>query len=91
VDELLTLPIAPDRWSYDMTGCLGLAARTNPGIRESAERLVLGVLQMLRAINPYADPQPDIAKYIIDGTFERIIGCDTGTDHRHSTNGDPAG
>jgi hypothetical protein len=34
---------------------------------------VLGVLQMLRAINPSADSQPEIAKYIVDGTFERLI------------------
>lgn len=91
VNALLTLPVAPDRWSYDIAGCLGLVERATAEIRESAERLVPGVLQMLRAVNPYADPQPDIAKYLMDGTFERIIGCDAGTDPRHSTNGDPAG
>lgn len=73
LDALLTLPIAPQRWSYDMTGCLGLAERATSEIRDSAERVALGVLQMLRQINPYADPQPDVAKYLIDGTFERIV------------------
>lgn len=75
VDALLALPIAPERWSYDVAGCLGLDERATAEIRESAERIVRGTLQILRTVNPYADPQPDIAKYLIDGTFERIVNA----------------
>jgi hypothetical protein len=44
----------------------------------AAERLVSGVLRLLRQTNPYADPQPDISRYLLDGTFEAVLAATRG-------------
>lgn len=73
LDTLTTLPIAPERWAVDLLACLGLAPQAAPGVIVAAERLVGGVLRLLRERDPAVDPQPDIARYVADGTFERLL------------------
>ncbi|MEQ4208459.1 nucleotidyltransferase domain-containing protein [Actinopolymorpha sp. B9G3] len=73
LDVLLKLSLVPDHWADDLVACLGLSERPVEQTCAAAERLVLGVLRLLRTTNPHADPQPDVATYIIDGTFERLL------------------
>jgi phosphoribosyl-AMP cyclohydrolase len=70
---ILGLPVAPLGWSDDVVTCLGLSSRSDQEVAAAVERLVRGVLRLLRETDPYVDPQPDIARYLIDGTFERIL------------------
>jgi hypothetical protein len=73
LDVLLNLAVVPGCWAADVVTCLGLARQSAEQVSAAAERLVPGVLRLLRETNPHADPQPDIARYVIDGTFERLI------------------
>lgn len=68
-----TLPIASDQWSTDLLVCLGLSPESAQGVCTAADRLVRGVLHLLRDVDPSVDPQPDIARYLADGTFERLL------------------
>jgi phosphoribosyl-AMP cyclohydrolase len=70
---ILGLPVAPVGWSDDVVTCLGLSSRSDQDVAAAGERLVRGVLRLLRETDPYVDPQPDIARYLIDGTFEKIL------------------
>jgi hypothetical protein len=73
LDVLLGLALVPQCWADDVVAGLGLASQPVERIRASTERLVLGVLRLLRETDPFADPQPEIARYISDGTFERLL------------------
>jgi phosphoribosyl-AMP cyclohydrolase len=70
---ILGLPVAPLGWRDDVVTCLGLSSRGDHDVAAAGERLVRGVLRLLRETDPYVDPQPDIARYLIDGTFEKIL------------------
>lgn len=73
LDLLGALPIAPEGWPDDLVRCLGLMPAPTRAVIEAAERVVGGTLRLLRTRAPHADPQPEIARYLIDGTFERLI------------------
>jgi hypothetical protein len=76
LDTVLSLPVVPAGWGDDVIACLGLASRTVREVIASSERLVVGVLRLLRDTDPYIDPQPEVARYLLDGTFERVITHD---------------
>lgn len=73
LDSLGALPIAPEGWQDDLVRCLGLVPVPTRQVIEAAERMVRGTLRLLRKRAPHADPQPEIARYLMDGTFERLI------------------
>ena len=40
---------------------------------ERSVRIIQNVLRLAREVNPHVDPQPEIASYVADGTFERML------------------
>lgn len=77
LDAALSLPIAPEHYREDMSACLGLILLEEDRAYVSAMRLARELLAFLRERKPDADPQPDIARYLADGTLERHLGfCD---------------
>jgi hypothetical protein len=74
VHAALALEVVPDGWSDDLRVMLGLAAADDDGVRAAVERLARGLLALLRERAPDVDPQPEISRYLADGTLERHLG-----------------
>ncbi len=74
VRAALAFALAPDGWSDDLAVLLALAPADDAHVRDAAERLARGVLALLRERAPDVDPQPEIGRYLLDGTFERHLG-----------------
>jgi hypothetical protein len=66
--------VAPEHYRTDLTIALGLADATDDEVVEAGLRLGGELLAFLRERKPDADPQPDIAGYLADGTLERHLG-----------------
>lgn len=73
LDAIAALPVAPPQWASDLVVATGLVARTIDEVVEVTNNLALGVLRLVRELNPHADPQPEIARYLTDGTLERML------------------
>jgi hypothetical protein len=56
-----------------VVACLGLTPAVQGEVFAAAEPLVLRTLRFLRETDPTVDRRPDIARYISDGTFERLL------------------
>jgi hypothetical protein len=66
---------APDGWHDDLLVLLGLTAADDDRVRQAVTRLGRGTLAMLRASGSKAGSwQPDINRYLLDGTLERHLG-----------------
>lgn len=74
LDAALTLAAAPDHYAADLAVCLGLTAASGDDVRASAARLGSELLAFLRERAPDVDDQPEIARYLADGTLERHLG-----------------
>lgn len=74
VRAALELAVAPDGWADDLTALLALAPAGDARVRAASERLARGVLALLRERAPDVDPQPEVGRYLIDGTLERHLG-----------------
>jgi phosphoribosyl-AMP cyclohydrolase len=74
LDAALSLPIAPVHYREDMTVCLALAAASVEEVERAGLRLTSELLAFLREHRPDVDPQPDLARYLADGTLERHLG-----------------
>lgn len=74
LDVALSLRVAPEHYRDDVPACLGLIAVDDDRAYASAVRLSRELLAFLREHAPHADPQPDIARYLADGTLERHLG-----------------
>lgn len=70
----LSLEDTPDHYRDDLPIVLGLASADDPDVVEAALRLGREVLTFLRHHRPGVDPQPDIARYLADGTLELHLG-----------------
>ncbi len=64
------IALNPERWVRDRRDALD-AALSLPVA--PACRLPLELLAFLRKRKPDVDPQPDVARYVADGTFERHL------------------
>ena len=73
LEAALSLPEAPPNYRRDVTICLGLAAVPALEVREAITRLALEVFAFLRERAPGGDSQPDIARYLADGTLEEHV------------------
>lgn len=71
---VLSLAVAPENYRDDILIALGLVAAADDAVRWAALRLGRELLAFLRERKPDADPQPDIARYLADGTLERHLG-----------------
>ena len=62
-----------EHWQEDLRVCLGLAAAGDDQLAASAARLGRELLVFLREHKPDVDPQPDVIRYLSDGTLERQL------------------
>ena len=67
------LPVAPDGYADDMAMCLALRPTGDAEVVAAALRLARGLLAFLRARKPDVDSQPDLARYLADGTLQRHL------------------
>jgi phosphoribosyl-AMP cyclohydrolase len=70
---VLALPIAPDGWARDLPIALGLTATPLDDIVVTTKKLVVATLRLVREVNPSVDGQPEIGRYILDGTLEGLL------------------
>lgn len=74
LEAALAFAVAPEHYREDMVVCLGLVHASDDEVCEAGLRLARELLAFLREHAPDADPQPDIASYLADGTLERHLG-----------------
>jgi phosphoribosyl-AMP cyclohydrolase len=74
LDAALSLEKVPSNYRHDLTVCLGLTAAPAAEVSGAVDRLGRELLAFLREHAPDVDPQPDIARYLADGTLERHLG-----------------
>ena len=70
---VLALPITPAGWKADLPVAMGLTTAAVDEIVGATIRLVSGTLRLARERNPKIDRQPEIERYLIDGTLERLL------------------
>jgi len=73
LEAALALPLAPEHYRRDLSVCLGLVAASDEAVAEAVLRLGRELLAFLRERRPDVDPQPDLARYLADGTLERLL------------------
>jgi hypothetical protein len=71
VEVASSFAVAPRGWREDFTEALGVAGDDAPA---AAVRLARSLLPFLREHAPDVDPQPDVGRYLRDGTLERALG-----------------
>lgn len=77
LEAALSLRVAPEHYRDDLSVCLGLVPAKDNAVRDTATRLGRELLAFLREHKHDVDPQPDIARYLADGTLERHLGFAT--------------
>jgi hypothetical protein len=70
----LDLAVAPVGYREVLIICLGLRATVDEEVAPAALRLAAGLMSFLRERMPDIDPQPDLVRYLADGTLERHLG-----------------
>lgn len=63
----------PDGWAGDVLTCLGLDPLDVAATGAAADRLVIGVLELVRTIDPTVDSQPGVADLVRSGDFDRVL------------------
>ena len=74
LDAALTLAVAPDHYAADLAVCLGLTAASGGDVKVGVDRLGAELLAFLREHAPQVDDQPEISRYLADGTLESHLG-----------------
>ena len=74
LDAALSLTVAPDTYPADLRICLGLASASEAEVKAAVARLGDDLLVFLREHSPDVDRQPELARYLADGTLERHLG-----------------
>ena len=77
LDAALSLRIVPQHYREDLSVCLGLVPADDDSVGDSALRLARELLTFLRERAPGVDDQPDIARYLVEGTLDRHLGFAT--------------
>jgi hypothetical protein len=70
LDAAIELEVAPEHYRDDFLVALGLV---DGDVLAATLRLARELLAFLRERAPDVDPQPDIARYLADGTLERLL------------------
>lgn len=73
IEGVVSLPVAPRGWGPDFLTAAGLAHASVDQVLEATNRLVIGTLRLVREVDPAVDDQPDIERYVRDGTLERLL------------------
>lgn len=70
----LDLAVAPEHYREDFTIAAGLAPAEDQAVAAAVLRLAAELLAFLRERAPDVDSQPDVARYLADGTLECYLG-----------------
>ena len=73
LDAVLALPVAPPHFAQNLLVCLGLEQAAATQVADAALQLAEELFAFLRERAQCIDPQPDIARYLADGTLERAL------------------
>jgi Nucleotidyltransferase domain len=73
VEAARGLDVVPEHYREDFEAAFGIVAADDAAVERSALRLGRELLAFLRERRPDADPQPDIARYLADGTLEKHL------------------
>jgi hypothetical protein len=73
LDAALGLSAAPVSYAADLAVCLGLTSASGAEVRAAVDRLAGELLAFLRERAPDVDDQPEVARYLADGTLERHL------------------
>jgi hypothetical protein len=74
LDAALSLTVAPDTYPADLGICLGLAPASGAEVKAAVAPLGGDLLAFLREHAPDVDRQPELARYLADGSLERHLG-----------------
>ena len=74
LDAALALSVSPANYGADLAVCLGLTSASGSDVRAAVARLGSELLAFLREHAPDVDDQPELARYLADGTLERHLG-----------------
>jgi hypothetical protein len=74
LDAALALAVTPANYRDDLAVCLGLTPASGGEVRAAVARLGGELLAFLREHAPDVDDQPEIARYLANGTLERHLG-----------------
>ena len=75
VEAARALRTVPEGWSDDLPALLGLLETGDDAVAAAARRVAAGVLRLLReAGSRVGDRQPELTRYLHDGTLERHLG-----------------
>lgn len=74
LDAALSLAVAPETYAADLATGLGLTSASGAEVKAAVARLGSGLLAFLREQAPNVDQQPELARYLADGTLERHLG-----------------
>lgn len=73
LDAALTLHVRPQHYADDLTVCLGLNAAPDATVVDALRRLAGELLAFLREHRPDIDAQPELTRYLVDGTLQRHL------------------
>jgi len=73
LDAALTLAVAPDDCAADLAICLGLTSASGAEVKAAVARLGADLLMFLRERSSDVDQQPELARYLANGTLERHL------------------
>lgn len=63
----------PGAWAADVLVCLGLTPEDVATTAAAADRLVIGVLELLRTVDPTIDAQDGVADLVRSGDLDRLL------------------
>jgi predicted nucleotidyltransferase len=70
---VLALPVAPPGWQTCLPVAMGLTTAAAAEVVETTTGLVSATLRLVRERNPGIDRQPEIERYLTDGTLEGLL------------------
>jgi phosphoribosyl-AMP cyclohydrolase len=70
LDAALTVAVAPRSYRADLVVCLGLSSAPGAEVRAAVGRLGGDLLAFIREHTREVDPQPELPRYLRDGTLE---------------------
>ena len=73
MEAALGLAVAPEHYRNDFRTAAGLQPAGAEVVSSAVMRLAAELLAFLRERSPTVDPQPEIERYLRDGTFERYL------------------
>ncbi len=73
LDAAISLTIASSNFADDLVVSLGLTPAPGESVKAAITRLAKELLAFLRERRPDVDDQPEIARYLTDGTLERHL------------------